>query len=221
MSRLTGYIIIVFALGINLLGFLGVAKIILPTNADIVSGFLSFIGSILGGIITFIGVKITLEHTSNEKILETLSKKIFIIEDLIRELKSPFNVLFMLDHSDHLNETEKIESYKKMLTRYEDLLLNSYSKLKIELDYDFIKIFDFYVKKFGNQVFYLNNSNDPKVSIIQEAVETAREIYSQLLLHNEKQTNLFYKIKKDRKKFSDKMSNKRQIFGRITAEHFD
>jgi hypothetical protein len=58
MSKFTGYIVLIFAFVINFVGFLGISFLVFPEDSEMVSGFLGFIGAIIGGLITFIGVKI-------------------------------------------------------------------------------------------------------------------------------------------------------------------
>ncbi len=199
MSRLSGFIIIVFALGINLLGFFGVAKLVLPTNADIVAGVLSFIGSIFGGLITFLGVKYTLEHGVNEKSLEKMNVKIFLVEDLIMKLKSPFNAMFFIESATNYSEDEKIIHLKRLLTRFSGVFEEEFPKLRTELDYDFVLILEFQNKTMSNRVFLMNNSNVKNEEVL-DLVGKARDIFEVLLNQSKIHLEEYYRLKKRQKK---------------------
>jgi hypothetical protein len=198
LEKVLKYVIIVFVIGFHLLFFFGVAKITLPINPDISAGILAFIGSILGGLITYFGVKITLEHGTNQKFLENSGRIIDLLDRCITELKAPFNALFILDGSNNFSEDQKNEKYKNVISRFNDILDEHYSKLKVELDYDFISILDFHKKSLSNRVFFLINVSDREKDI-PEAVEKCRDIFSILLKHSDEIFLEYRRVKKRQK----------------------
>jgi hypothetical protein len=197
-NRISGYIIITFVVIINLFGFMGSALLLFKEDSELVSGALSFVGSILGGLITFVGVKYTLEYNSNEKEIDSSSKKIFLVEDFIYETRSHFNALFILESANNLSDEAKKESYIRIVNEFNDKLNRHYKKIRMVLDYDFISILGFHRQSLQTIVFMLNNN--PKENVYSDGIEKVRDIYGSLIQHKQSLVENYYSLKRRQKK---------------------
>jgi hypothetical protein len=194
MERITGIGILLFALAIWLLGFFGVAFIVFPEDSEIVSGVLSFIGSIIGGFITYIGVKMTLEHRNNEKILEQVSEKIFILEDCLKECQVPLNTLFYAQLFDVPSE-RKNQVYKIQIKTFSEILDKYYKNLRIKLDFNYIHLLSFHVKSINMTASKINDESINEQDLLA-GVEKVREIVDSLMKQKSKQIDIYYAVQK-------------------------
>jgi hypothetical protein len=194
MERIAGYMIIIFAIIINLTGFLGIAFIVFPKDSTMVSGILAFIGSIIGGLITFFGVKMTLEYTTNEKILGNSSKQIFILEDSIRELTICINAITFTEAATNITEVQRKEMYLNSFNHFSEAINKHYEIFRLELDYSFIKKLSMRVDSFNATAFILRN-NLRSSETCEDNAQRGKDIYDDLMKHKQLLVERYYKVK--------------------------
>jgi hypothetical protein len=184
---------------INITVFLGLIYALFPIEPDIYSGLISFLGSIIGGIITFIGVKMTLEFTTNEKFIEQAGKRIFMLEDCIRDIHSSNTALTLIQGVTNFDEKKTKEAYNRVINHFSTNLNKHYSNLRVELDYDFIGKLTFHVDTLNAIVYRINeNLYNGDYS---DAKEKISDIYTELLNHKQKQIEDYYRINRRHNKF--------------------
>lgn len=78
-----------------------------PLMKDVGWDFLAFIGSIIGGLLTLLGVRITIREQRNDQFLKEVSQKVRIVHELTRELSYIVNIqaFELFDEDEFGNET--------------------------------------------------------------------------------------------------------------------
>lgn len=157
----------------DLLLYSGIINLFFKDKETIWAGLIAFAGAILGGAITYYGVRIQIQHREKEIFMSNLTETLTKIDELIYLLNPSLNKFFILESTGHNADPsmqsmfmrENISDFKKVLKENKNIVYKY-------LDYDFVELIDFHEK------FLLLNSNDKDLS---NQVEKCREIYNVIL----------------------------------------
>jgi hypothetical protein len=198
-DKVIGIVIIITVVLINFLGILAAILTFFKGNSELISGSLSFIGSIIGGMITYIGVKMTLQYTSNEKILEKSNKKIKVIENCLSDIKPSYQAIFLLEGME--TEGSKNEILKKLIISFNTTIQTHFEIMRDELDYEFIGVFTFYVNSLNNNIVYrLEKMKNPNENVHNEGINKIQDIYTSLDEYKKEQIAKYYEVKNKQNK---------------------
>ena len=76
------FIILISVLLVDLLLYSGLVHVFFDGDKTIIAGIIAFIGAIIGGFITYLGVNRTLEHRDREVFLSTVIERLYNIEKM-------------------------------------------------------------------------------------------------------------------------------------------
>lgn len=195
------YVLGICVLIINLIIFYALMKVLNVWEKEIVAAIIGFIGSILGGFLTLVGVRLTLRHRDRELFLNTALEKLINIEAASNEMKPFINRLFFYEHSnmDDEGKYEMIritaEEFLTTFSRNKDLLYKS-------ITYDELSILKFLELSLRGKI---NHSSIAKKRLneqtAKECSEKVREIMGVVLKSQELLERKYYQYKKEHENF--------------------
>ncbi|WFB59039.1 hypothetical protein [Paenibacillus sp. BR1-192] len=180
-----------------------------PTSWD----FLAFCGSIIGGAITWFGVKRTLNHERRLRFLDRYDIEMREISLFIEDIRFIINANFVAEITYETLKKNGMDEYSaKMnmlveLGKQIELFLNRvekrYPDLIGRIDWNVIIKLDMYLKLMQDfkyhykyiQTYFINDELD-KISQVFTSIDEALSIYQLIENHKEKITNI-YNIEKD------------------------
>ena len=122
---------------ILLLGY--ILNLTFKWDTTIIAGIISFIGAVLGGVITYFGVNKTLRHRNRELFLETATEKLILSDDLIQKHKTYLNAAFLYENAGNVGNMESNainEEVQRLLKEFYESLQLSNKDLYKTMDYD-------------------------------------------------------------------------------------
>ncbi len=159
----------------DLLIYTGLLNMFFEDRETIWAGIIAFIGAIIGGAITYYGVRLQIHHREKEMFLGTASESLKKMNILINSLKPIYNHFFLIKHSSDDENVKKsqaqsyVKEFDKNLTEHKDIVYEY-------LDYETVELIDFFQKSLFIRI---DNSLDyPKV---QKDMEHLEEIYNMIL----------------------------------------
>lgn len=165
--------------------------------------FLAFSGAIIGGTITWLGVKLTLKQSVTDKFFNSYDKKMKVLYFSIEQLNFIVNVYnFMVFTEKEINKDlvqYKIETMESFYVIYKE----EFSKLLGVIDWEAIHVLDLLSKKFGGithakRTFEKNEREIHHVNkFIDECYNVATEIFGKLESHKDLLIKNYYKTKND------------------------
>lgn len=93
------YVVLISVLIIDFIIFYALMVTLKVLEKEIIAAIIGFIGSVLGGIITLVGVHLTLKHRDRELFLTSATEKLLAVDHLINNLKVYLNSCFFYEHS--------------------------------------------------------------------------------------------------------------------------
>ncbi|MDQ0184524.1 hypothetical protein ACFOST_07935 [Cytobacillus kochii] len=148
-------------------------------NLTIIAGLIGFVGAIIGGMITFYGVRVTIWHRDKEIFLSTATSKLLLIttkiEPKYKEIANEallYSNVFNLDIDYHLKAKRLHELMKRFIyTSYEDM-----ETLYDIMEYEDIKGFHQSLKEMREEV--VNESNVQLNDLIQLIQQSYQYIFA-------------------------------------------
>lgn len=186
------YILIISILLGDIIIYSGLIKLFFGVDSTIIAGVISFIGAILGGAITYLGVKRSLKHRDREVFLSSATEKLMIVDGLLNTYKVYLNTAFLLENS---NLDLKIYS-DKILSLTKDMInkLNADNeKIYRCMEYDSITILSFHKKSLNS--LSVNTTLTPEQT--DKCIEKIREIFRVINVDKEQLEKNYYRQIKD------------------------
>lgn len=157
----------------DLLLYLGIINLFFKDKETIWAGLIAFTGAILGGAITYYGVRIQIQHREKEMFMSNVIETLTKIDELIYSLNPSLKEFFILENSGFneddavykISMSESISEFKRVLDENKNIVYKY-------LDYDFIELIDYHEK------FLFLNRNGKDLS---SQIDKCREIYNVIL----------------------------------------
>jgi hypothetical protein len=171
-DEVKGYLGLTTIFLIDLFVLIGVITLFLGTSDEILAGIIGFIGAIIGGVITYLGVNKTLNHRDQELFMTNATEKLMIIDNQINIYNKFLNSAFLLENYtvDRSIKEQELIRITKLL--YEELDKNNKNIYKC-LEYNAIKIIDFH-KKTLNALLQKRTLTDEEM---EKCIDKIRSIY--------------------------------------------
>lgn len=165
--------------------------------------FLAFVGSIIGGLITWLGVKKTLGEQRKERFLDKYQREMREIHSLVNDTRYIINVhLFEIYHEEEekpdLNGTLQMHAdslndfIKEINTRLPELISSVEWRVvhKLDLRAKFLSGFLAYYRKFD---IYLENEGYARMrEVVDKYLDKALEIHTELDDYREELMRKYY-----------------------------
>ncbi|RHW38165.1 hypothetical protein D1B31_15455 [Neobacillus notoginsengisoli] len=196
MDNIKSYTSVVFMILIDFIILLGVLSMFFKVDNTIIAGMLGFIGAIIGGGITYLGVKKTLLHREREKFLADSSKLIFSLEDTIK-LISPF--LNNFGYKEMFNIKTRDSGSLGLLREFEWVIEKEYTKLREIHDYDFITILSFHIKSYSFELQKVPPGESLSEESMDVCIDKLRTIFGILTTQRKLLEKQYYQYKKQTK----------------------
>ncbi len=172
----------------NLIVCIGFMSMILKWDSNITAGIIAFIGAIIGGAITYLGVNRTLKHRDREVFLKDATEKIVTVDRLRRKFSIHLNTFFKIENKTIKNSIDD-NSIKEPLANFYNDLTENLEEMYRNMDYDEIEIIEFH-KKAIRSIMSKENLSDEDVN---RAIEKVRNIYHVFHTSKEKLRDKYYK----------------------------
>jgi hypothetical protein len=184
------YILLVSLLLADIVVFFGIVKLFFNLDPAIIAGIIGFIGAILGGAITYIGVNKTLQHRDREIFMTSATEKLMINDNLINTYKVYLNTVFLLENSNMDIDIKK-EKTVALVEKIIMLLNNDNEKIYKCMEYDAIRIIDFYKKSLSGSIMKRPITEDN----MQNCIEKIRDIFNVIDVNKTQLEQNYYKYK--------------------------
>jgi hypothetical protein len=182
---------------IDIIITIGVITIFFGKANEIIAGIIGFIGAIIGGVITYVGVKETIKSRDEELFLEKASRKIYFLEDFINQLeKANYNLISLTVVTE-----ESSENFRKEIIDHLKIIHNNLNKLKETMDYSETSILLFHIRGLEKYAMLSGLNPNRKVEYLNDCKEKTRDIMTLLLKNKDALIQTYYEIKHKRSVF--------------------
>jgi hypothetical protein len=180
-DKTKGYLQVLTISLINLIILTGTINIFFPLrtiNVAVYMGILGFIGTIIGGIITFYGVKLTLLHKEREVFLKSISLVMYSLEDLIENLGHYITTFSLINGSNNMTNEFRRQKNIEILDKFCEEFDQQKQNIRENIDYDSTKVLFLHIKFLRSKVLILKlkNINDINESEIFQAIENCKDV---------------------------------------------
>ncbi len=137
LIKIREYVAIGGLILINITAFMGFIYVLFPNDTTMIAGVLAFAGSIIGGSLTLIGVKWTLEKQANDRYVDEFPKKrqsLTVIISHITKLTNLHNPL--LDYYNGPSEREialLFDELKNEATKIDGIVYNMIVEFEVSI----------------------------------------------------------------------------------------
>ncbi|MCY7918894.1 hypothetical protein [Bacillus vallismortis] len=167
------FIILSLFLG-DLLLYLGILNIFFEDKETIWAGLIAFTGAILGGAITYYGVKLQIQHREKEIFMGTVTETLTFLNTLKSFLTPSFNSFFFFEHS-YMDDGEiKARHIRRNVLEFNKVLMEHKDIVYKYLDYELVELIEFHQK------FLLLHKEKWSYKEAHDQMEKCREIYNVL-----------------------------------------
>lgn len=182
------FIILSLFLG-DLLLFSGILNTFFEDKETIWAGLIAFMGAILGGTITYYGVKLQIQHREKEVFMSNVTETLTKINELLSLLTPSFNRMFWIEEN-YMDEEKKPSHIKSSVNEFNEVLSMQKDIVYKYLDYELVELIEFHQKFFH---FYKE-----KYSYLEayEEMEKCRDIYNVLVNGEERIKQKYRKYKR-------------------------
>jgi hypothetical protein len=111
------YFVLFTALVIDLIIFYAILDLLKVFEKEIIAALIGFIGSVIGGLLTLIGVKWTLDSQQRKERLEKYEKANFVFTELLPKLTEVYNNIKSLNPSNWAVMIDKVVENSKALEK--------------------------------------------------------------------------------------------------------
>jgi hypothetical protein len=202
LNRWFGYLALIFQAIIVVFAMIVFSSLVIDISDEIISGIIGFIGSIVGGVITYLGVKITLEHRDREVFLESYNREMAVISDVLENIRFIIGPeVFILRTVPEISETKEIKNKKlfEKLECFRDNFGKKLKKIRGNLDWEIVHQLEIRFKKFSALEAYkiqaMNGLKNPD-DVIEEFFDVAQKIIGDLEAYREQLIQQYKKVKK-------------------------
>ncbi|MCY9296731.1 hypothetical protein BJH90_03750 [Bacillus halotolerans] len=157
----------------DLLLYSGILNTFFEDKEAIWAGLIAFIGAILGGAITYYGVKLQIQHREKEIFMSTVTETLTKINELMSFLTPSFNSFFFLEHS-YMDEDIKARHIRRNVIEFHKVLTEQKDIVYKYLDYELVELIEFHQK------FLLLHKEKLSYKEAHDQMEKCRDIYNVL-----------------------------------------
>lgn len=153
------FVIVSLFLG-DLLLYSGILNMFFKDKETIWAGLIAFAGAILGGAITYYGVKLQIQHREKEIFMSNVTETLTKINELLRFLKPSFNrflwieTSFMDEESKAMHIKLNVNDFDKVLTEQKEIVYKYLDYELVELIELHQKFYHMYKEKYSFQEAY-------------------------------------------------------------------
>jgi len=191
INKYLPYFVLISVIMIDCIIFYSLMKVMDVFEKELIAALIGFVGSVLGGVITLIGVNVTLKHRDRELFLNNATERLVALEQLIENLNGYLNRLFIYNTSE-MDGASKCRHVKKETKGFYEKL-NSHKKMLYKsLEFDEIQIINFYQKTLTPLVLKEVLEEEEK----EKCIEKVQSIFKVLIDSKENLEEKYYKYKK-------------------------
>ncbi|MGG2185380.1 hypothetical protein ABFY55_14575 [Bacillus altitudinis] len=172
----------------DLLIYAGILNLFFKDTETIWAGIIAFIGAILGGAITYYGVRLQIRHREKEIFMSTATETLININQMINCLKPIYSNLYQLDFNSD-NELTKANEIRKNIKKFNEVLIEHTNIIYKYIDYDIAQEIRYYLKFFPPNFAYLDYQE------MYREVEKCKNLYNNLLYEEIKVERIYRKYK--------------------------
>lgn len=184
------YLLLISLILADIIIYIGLFRLF-KYDTTLIAGCISFMGALIGGGITYFGVRKTIQHRDKEVFLNDATEKLMINEELIDTYKSHLNSVFILENmNNNINISNEV-GLLNLAMRVHDQLVVDNSKIYKCLDYDAIKILSFH-KKGLNSLCRRKKLNEEQA---KDCIEKIRLIFNIFYTNQKQLEDKYYKYK--------------------------
>ena len=194
IEKLTPHLILVSILLIDILFLAGLIKVFFKGNSTIIAGVIAFIGAIIGGYITYLGVNKTLEHRDREVFLNDATEKLMHMEIFRDKYSAYLNAMFLYEPSIRENPKDKnlLDAVSNISKNLIKELKTDKEKMYKNMEYDAIEILSFHQKSLELSI---RGKEFTEVEALN-CIEKIRDVYQVFNLSKEKLESKYREYKK-------------------------
>ncbi|MDK3010869.1 hypothetical protein ORM30_29400 [Bacillus cereus] len=191
INKYLPYFVLVSVVILDLIIFYAVMDALKVLEKELIVGLIAFLGSILGGLITLVGVNATLKHRDREVFLLSATEKLLAVERLIADLKGYLNTI-TITNAKNMDIPNKCLEIQAIIQSFENVLNTNKEIIYKNIEYDkvqYINIYHSSLKSMCHKRFIDEQEKD-------ECIDKVQSIFGILLESKEEIQSKYYKYKK-------------------------
>ncbi|AVI41050.1 hypothetical protein [Bacillus pumilus] len=165
--------IIIFLILVDLLVLFAILDVLFEDLVTIWAGIIAFVGAIIGGAITYLGVKIQIKHREKELFMETANEKLVKMNILINSLKPIFNEFFCIRNTE-TDEEKKAAKFRKCVKEFDKSLTQHKEIAQKYLDYNLVGLIEYHQRSLSLEGEILN------INEIKNDVDNFEKVYNMI-----------------------------------------
>ncbi|PEX50223.1 hypothetical protein COJ42_13590 [Bacillus cereus] len=192
INKYLPYFVLVSVVILDLIIFYAVMDALKVLQKELIVGIITFLGSILGGVVTLVGVNATLKHRDREVFLLSATEKLLAVERLIEYLNGPFNNIFYYQNGP-LDLELKCMHIKREAASFDKELNANKEMIYKNLEYDKVHLITFYQKTLSSIIRKTEINEEEK----DACIEKVQSIFGILLESKNELESKYYKYKRE------------------------
>ncbi|KQU08641.1 hypothetical protein ABEQ78_10900 [Bacillus altitudinis] len=161
----------------DLLIYSGIINLFFKDKETMWAGIIAFTGAILGGAITYYGVRIQIQHREKEVFMSNVTETLTKIDELLYLLRPSFNGLYLLEltfNNSDINEEEVKAGFHTFVGEFNKILAENKNIVYRYIDYDLVELIE------SHQQFIFINRQKYDYENLYSKVEKCRYIFKAL-----------------------------------------
>ncbi|MGE7716945.1 hypothetical protein [Priestia megaterium] len=192
MKKYLPYFVLVSVIMIDCIIFYSLMKVMDVFEKELIAALIGFVGSVLGGVITLMGVNATLKHRDRELFLNDVTERLLEIEQLIDSLSGYLNRLFFHNNLE-VDASVKCSNIKREAQAFYEKL-NSQKKIVYKhLELDKVQIINVYQKTLTPLILKETLNEEEK----EECIGKVQSIFNILIKSKDELQEKYYAYKKE------------------------
>ncbi|WP_144679850.1 hypothetical protein [Bacillus altitudinis] len=157
----------------DVLIYCGILNLFFKDKETIWAGLIALVGAIIGGAITFLGVKLQIKHRDKELFMETANEKLVKMNILINSLKPMFNEFYYIRETE-TDEDKRSAKFQKCIKEFDKSLTQHKEIVQKYLDYNLVGIIEYHQRSLAleGEILHINE--------IKKDVDHFEEIYNMI-----------------------------------------
>lgn len=185
-------LIVLVIIGINMLFLMFfLLYFMFNVSKEITAGLIAFIGAIIGGFITYLGVKVTLDHRDKEVFLSSATEKLQGLEKLNANYNSYLNKAAAHEQAFFRENGISYMFVKEFFKEFYNQLIGDTELIYEVMSYDELRILEFHKKTFKVLIYKEALSNED----VKAGISKVRDVNKMFAVSKNNLDEKYYKLR--------------------------
>ncbi|WP_272031234.1 hypothetical protein [Oceanobacillus kimchii] len=193
-KKINFYSYIILLVSIEIIVILGYFSIVIGWSDTLIAGIIAFIGAVLGGGVTYLGVRITLKHRDKELFLQNASERLAALEYLNSIYGKELNEVSLIE-KNYLENGFNEHYVRVYVQEFKQILSDQRNLMYKNLTFEENEILDLYIKSIDS----LSKRRTLREEDVTDVIDKVRLVFEVIYRSRDTLRKNYYKYKKERR----------------------